>query len=204
MLLPVTTSNAKLSIPLTHSVVRIGVLNNTAISRHLCGFFMSKIQFLLCEAEWKSFRTRQVRIAGTPILLSLAPSNWRYWSEVSNLNTEAIMPNFHAQELTKNQLTLPVSETKQKSLLAQVSIIRSAINIHGITQTQENFNTLKSDALELVRMLDEIEQNNQHKTSIFNVLAKGTRRVIAERVGFNQAIQYPNAVVKFAGMEVVR
>jgi len=53
-------------------------------------------------------------------------------------------------------------------------------------------------------MLDEIEQNNQRKTSIFNVLAKGTRRVIAERVGFNQAIQYPNAIVKFAGMEVAR
>jgi len=103
---------------------------------------------------------------------------------------------------TQNQLTLSVSETKQKSLFAQVSIIRSAINIHGITQTQENFNTLKADALELVRMLDEIEQNNQRKTSLFNVLAKGTRRVIAERVGFNQAIQYPNAIVKFAGMEL--
>jgi hypothetical protein len=103
----------------------------------------------------------------------------------------------------QNPLTKSVSETKQKSLLAQVSIIRNAINIHGITQTQANFNTLKADALELMRMLDEIERNNQRKTSIFNVLAKGTRRVIAERVGFNQAIQYPDAVVKFAGMEVV-
>jgi hypothetical protein len=65
--------------------------------------------------------------------------------------------NYTQTHHAKNPLTLSVSETKLKSLLAQVSIIRSAINIHGITQTQENFNTLKSDALELVRMLDEIE-----------------------------------------------
>jgi len=105
----------------------------------------------------------------------------------------------------QNPLTNPVSETKQKSLLAQVSIIRSAINIHGITQTQENFNTLKADSLELVRMLDEIEQNNKRKTSLFNVLAKGTRRVIADRVTFDKAIQYQghkNLVIKFAGMGV--
>jgi len=106
----------------------------------------------------------------------------------------------------QNPLTNPVSETKQKSLLAQVSIIRSAINIHGITQTQENFNTLKVDALELVRMLEEIEQNNKRKTSLFNVLAKGTRRVIADRVTFDKAMQYQdheNLIIKFAGMGVV-
>ena len=49
-------------------------------------------------------------------------------------------------------------------------------------------------------MLDEIEQNNIRKTSLFNVLTKGTRRVIAEKVSFNQAKQYPDAVIKFSEM----
>jgi len=119
----------------------------------------------------------------------------------SNLGHKPMLKNSPKQ----NPLTNPVSETKHKSLLAQVSIIRSAINIHGITQTQENFNTLKADALELVRMLEEIEQNNKRKTSLFNVLAKGTRRVIADRVTFDKALEYQehnNTVIKFAGMGV--
>lgn len=65
------------------------------------------------------------------------------------------------------------------------------------------FSTLGgADALELARMLDEIQQNNQRMTSLFNVLTKGTRRVIANSVTFDKASQYHNCIVKLAGMEV--
>lgn len=66
----------------------IGIARYTALSRIICGIFMCKIQFSLCETEWKSLRTRQVRIAGMPIQLSLAPNDWHRWSEVLNLYTE--------------------------------------------------------------------------------------------------------------------
>ena len=212
MLLPVTTSNAKLCLPLTHSVDGIETPKRGQ-KRPL-----STVVFL-CQSingtglvRIKSFMVGCVLsnpLKGWPFPCSVVST--RYQSTAQDLRLKAgglFLKQGHKPMLKnspkQNPLTKSVSETKQKSLLAQVSIIRSAINIHGITQTKENFNILKADALELVRMLDEIEHNNQRKTSIFNVLAKGTRRVIAGRVGFNQAIQYPNAIVKFAGMEVAR
>jgi hypothetical protein len=211
MLLPVTTSNAKLPIPLTHSVDGIETPQKGQ-KRSL-----STVVFL-CQSingtglvRIKSFMVGCVLsnpLKGWPFLFAVVSTRYQSTAQDLRLKAGGLYSKKGHKPMLKNSpkqnpLTNSVSETKQKSLLAQVSIIRSAINIHGLTQTQENFNTLKSDALELVRMLDEIEQNNKRKTSLFNVLAKGTRRVIAEKISFNQAKQYPDAVVKFAGMEAL-
>jgi len=206
MLLTETTGNANLSIPLTHSVdgiqtPRLG--HKAAINAAFyCPSFINTglvpVKSFMVGCIEQSFIGLAVPLSGSLNLIQSTAQDFRL--KAGGL----FLRQGHKPMLnhTPKTLTFSVSETKQKTLLAQVSIIRSAINIHGLTQTQENFSTLKADALELVRMLDEIEQNNKRKTSLFNVLAKGTRRVIAERVGFNQAIQYPNAIVKFAGMEL--
>jgi len=211
MLLPVTTSNAKLPIPLTHSVVGIqtpqkGQKRPLSTVVFLCPVIINteliRVKSFMAGCIEQPLKRLAVPFCGSLNLIQSTAQDFRLKAGglYSKKGHKPMLKNSPKQ----NPLTKSVSETKLKSLLAQVSIIRSAINIHGITQTQKNFNTLKADAAELVRMLDEIEQNNQRKTSIFNVLVKGTRRVIAELVGFNQAIQYPNAIVKFAGMEVAR
>jgi len=97
-------------------------------------------------------------------------------------------------------LNISVSDTKAQSLHKQVEIISHALNIFCLESSNNNQEALKRDALELVRMLDEIK-STQRKTSRFNVLDK-SRQMIAERVTFDQAKQYQDCIVKFAGMEV--
>jgi len=210
MLLPVTTSNAKLSIPLAH--LKDGIQtprrgHKAAINAAFyCPSFIDSglipVKSFMVGCIEQSLIGLAVPLSGSLNLIQPTAQDFRLKAGGLLLRQghKPMLKNSPKQ----NPPTKSVSETKQKSLLAQVSIIRSAINIHGITQTQENFNTLKADALELVRMLDEIEQNNQRKTSLFNVLAKGTRHVIADRVTFDKAIQYQghnDLVIKFAGME---
>jgi len=211
MLLPVTTSNAKLCLPLTHSVDGIRTPRRGHKAAINAVFYCPSKIISKGLLPVKSFMVGCIEQSLIGLAVPLSGSSNSIQSTAQRFEPKGgglFLRQGHKPMLKnspkQNPLTKSVSETKQKSLLAQVSIIRSDINLHGLTQTQENFNTLKSDALELVRMLDEIEQNNKRKTSLFNVLAKGTRRVIAERVGFNQAIQYPNAIVKFAGMGVAR
>ncbi|MCF7970822.1 MAG: hypothetical protein K9L22_06620 [Methylococcaceae bacterium] len=116
----------------------------------------------------------------------------------------------HAQ----NPLTISVSTTKQNSLQKQVEIIGYSLDSFCLDSSINARVTLKADALELVRMLDEMStvrhcveplplKIQECKTSLFNVLAKGTRRVIADRVTFDKAMQYQghnDLVIKFAGM----
>lgn len=108
--------------------------------------------------------------------------------------------NYTQDHTKKNQLTLSVSEIKKQSLQKQLEIISHALTIFCLDSSKINKDLLKNPALELVRLLDEIEHDNQRKTSRFNVLAKGSKNLIAERVTFNQATQYPDSVIKFAGM----
>ncbi|OQK16742.1 hypothetical protein AU255_02210 [Methyloprofundus sedimenti] len=96
---------------------------------------------------------------------------------------------------TQKPLTISVSETKQKTLHIQAEIIGYSIESFCLDSNTNTLTTLKNDALELVRLLDEIDHNNQRKTSLFNVLSKGTKRLIAERVTFNQARQYPDCIM---------
>ena len=106
---------------------------------------------------------------------------------------------------TQKPLNISVSDIKAQSLQKQVDLIGHALTIFCLDSNVQHRDTLKNDAQQLVRMLDELEQSNQRKTSLFNVLAKGTRRVIAERVTFDKAMQYQghkNLVIKFSGMEV--
>ena len=110
--------------------------------------------------------------------------------------------NTHAQ----NPLTLSVSEIKQQSLLKQVEIISHAVNIFYLDSTTTNKGALKADALELVRMLEEIEHDSQQKTSRFNVLNKA-KQLIAEQVPFESAMSIRNGLngqclVKYSGQEV--
>ncbi|OQK18007.1 hypothetical protein AU255_09165 [Methyloprofundus sedimenti] len=102
---------------------------------------------------------------------------------------------------TQNPHNISVSAIKKQSIQKQLEIISQALTIFCFDSSKINKDQLKQDALELARMLDEIEHDNQRKTSRFNVLAKGTRRLIAERVTFNQAKQYPDCIVKFSCME---
>jgi len=101
---------------------------------------------------------------------------------------------------TQKPLTISVSTTKQNSLYKQADMIGYSLNSFCLNSDTNTLATLKADALELVRMLDELEQNTPRKTSLFNVLAKDTRQLIAEKVSFKQAKQYPDAIVKFSCM----
>ena len=103
---------------------------------------------------------------------------------------------------TQKPLTISVSPIKQQSLRKQVEIISSSLDSFCCDTHTKTHTTLKADALELVRMLNDIEQNTPRKTSLFNVLAKDKKRLIAEKVSFNQAKQYPECIVKLCLMWV--
>lgn len=92
-----------------------------------------------------------------------------------------------------------VSPTKAKSLQKQHESIGHALSIFCLEHNEINRACLKSDALELVRMLDDLPVI-PHKTSRFNVLSK-SKRLIAKHVTYEQAMQYQNVSLKFAGME---
>jgi len=92
-----------------------------------------------------------------------------------------------------------VSPTKAKSLHKQHDIIGHSLEIFCLEPNEINRAGLKVDTLELARMLDDLPPSPK-KTSCFNVLSR-TRKLIAERVPFNQAMQYQDCIVKFAGME---
>ena len=102
----------------------------------------------------------------------------------------------------QNPLTISVSETKQQSLKKQHEIIGYALDIFCTEPSERNRSALKHDALELVRMLDDLSNDLPRKTSRFNVLNEA-KQLIAERVTFDQAKQYQGCIVKFAGMSEV-
>lgn len=92
-----------------------------------------------------------------------------------------------------------VSPTKAKSLHMQHEIIGHALTIFCLTPNEINRAGVKSDAVELIRMLDDLP-TTPPKTSRFNVL-NSTKKLIAKRVSYDQAMQYQDCIVKFAGME---
>lgn len=94
---------------------------------------------------------------------------------------------------------ITVNPIKHKSLKKQHEIIGHALSIFEISNTQENRLKAAQDTIELVRMLQDLN-NDQSRTSRFNVLNKA-KQVIAERVPFDQAKQYQNCIIKFACME---
>ena len=102
---------------------------------------------------------------------------------------------------TQNPLTISVSEIKQQSLQKQAEITSHALDIFCTEPNQSTRSALKHDALELVRMLDGLPNDLPRKTSRFNVLSR-TKQLIADRVTFDQAKQYQDCIIKFAGMGV--
>ena len=92
-----------------------------------------------------------------------------------------------------------VSPTKAKSLHRQHEIIGHALTIFCLNPNETNRAGLKSDAVELIRMLDDLP-TTPPKTSRFNILTK-SKQVIAKRIPYEQAIQYQDVSLKFAGME---
>jgi len=99
----------------------------------------------------------------------------------------------------QNPLNISVSEIKKQSLQKQAEIINHALSIFCMNANGSNRNSLKNDALELVRMLDDLPTSKS--SSRFNVLNK-SKKLIAERIPFDQARQYQDCIVKFSGMEV--
>jgi len=98
--------------------------------------------------------------------------------------------------------SLTVSPIKHHSLKKQHENIGHALSIFSLYATQDNRLAAAQDAIELVRMLQDLPQD-LHKTSRFNVINKA-RQLIAERVPFEQAKQYPNCIMKFTGMEAAQ
>lgn len=196
-------SNSNLMPPLTHSRTQDWSLGNKRHKPLLRGIFMRKTQLHIVML---GLGKALVRVGGLvcsirPTLSSSQHLDWSHRVGLKTLQTVATMSKIYAQ----NQLTISisVSTTKQNSLKKQVEIIGYSLDSFCLDSNALARATLKADALELVRMLNEIEQNNQRKTSLFNVLAKDTRRLIAEKVSFNQAKQYPGCIVKFSCMEVL-
>ena len=95
---------------------------------------------------------------------------------------------------------ITVSPTKHNSLQKQHEIIGHALTIFAMSNTQENRLTAAQDTIELVRMLQDLP-NDLRSTSRFNVLDKA-KKLIAERVPFEQARQYQECIIKFSCMEV--
>jgi len=98
--------------------------------------------------------------------------------------------------------SLTISPTKHHSLKKQHEIIGHALGILSLSNTQESRLAAAQDTIELVRMLQDLPKD-LNKTSRFNVINKA-RQLIAERIPFEQAIQYQNCIVKFACMEVAQ
>ena len=97
---------------------------------------------------------------------------------------------------------IPVSPIKHESLKKQHDIIGHSLAIFGFSNTQETRLTAAQDTIELVRMLQDLS-NDLSRISRFNVyVLDKAKKLIAERVSFDQALQYENCVIKFACMEV--
>lgn len=95
---------------------------------------------------------------------------------------------------------LMVSPTRHQILKNQYDIVGHSLAIFEISTTQENRLKAAQNTIELVRMLQAIT-NNLNRTSRFNVLNKA-KKLIAERVPFEQAKQHHGCIIKFACMEV--
>jgi len=123
----------------------------------------------------------------------------------------------HMTNHAQKPLTIPVSHIKDPVLLD--NIINEIFRTIGTCQfTEKNaleygelsrleVESLKRDAEYLIIACDKALRTPRPPkhtlTSRFNVLAKGTRRLLVSRVTFEQAIQchaYENTVIKFAGM----
>ncbi len=97
---------------------------------------------------------------------------------------------------------ISVSPIKHQSLKKQHEIIGHSLAIFENISTQNNRLTAAQDTIELVRMLQDIT-NDLSRNSRFNVyVLNKAKKLIAERVSFDQALQYENCVIKFACMEV--
>jgi len=215
MLLTATTSNATLYAPFEKSKgSRIGVLKSHGVSRFNAVFLCAKSQFIYMS-DWVEHSKEWLgRVSSTPTLLSSDSMIGVMLSGFKILHTEAIMPKYAQEHTKQNPLTIPVSTTKQNSLHKQVEIIGYSLDSFCLDSNTNTRATLKADALELVRMLNELDtvqhcvepthiNTQERKTSLFNVLAKGTKRVIAYKIPFERAIQCHKknqTVIKFAGM----
>jgi len=220
MLLTTTTSNATLYVPLTHSVD--GIRNLQRGQKRP----VSKLVFL-CPSEIinkgllpvKSFMVGCIEqpLIGLAVpfcgIANLIQSTAQDFAiKVGGL----FLKKGHKPMLNHatNPLTISVSTTKQNSLHKQVEIIGYSLDSFCLDSNTNTRATLKADALELVRMLNELDtarhdvepthlKTQERKTSLFNVLAKGTKRVIAYKIPFERAIQchkQNQTVIKFAGM----
>ncbi len=212
MLLTAAQSSVTLCATLTHSKVGLGNSIRTGEKPPL-----STVVFLclpkIIKAESIRFNSFMVGVRGTlrgcwnlfPVyqpFTSTAQSLVTFGGGLKTTEQELVMSQHHYTQETAKQkpLTIHVSHIKQQSLQKQVEIISSSLDSFCCDAHTKARAILKADALELVRMLDELEQNTPRKTSLFNVLAKDTRQLIAKQVSFNQAKQYPDAIVKFSCM----
>lgn len=217
-LLTATESNSNLT-PLSEKVATvIGVAETNGIGRFQCGFFMQKIQFYIIMSNWVG-QSKDWLDSFVPVrqFCSVRLHNWRYVVGLKTLQTtEAVMPNNnHAQSApsTESQLielsqiigSIADSNTSFTSGLARfidrtgkpLPEFTLAELIALITLYRDAFNAGVEPRIEQVTAPT---QTKSLKTSRFNVLTR-TRKLVAERVPFNQAIQYQDCIVKFAGME---
>jgi len=168
MLLTATESNATLYAQLPHEVVGLGRSNSkgdkTPLSTvvFLCPSKIIKtglIRFnsfmvgvvgsrkacrLLCPVDQPNALTAQSLVASGGGLITTAK--------------ELVMSQHsYAQTHTKqNPLNNSVSTTKQNSLYKQVDMIGYSLNSFCLNSDTNTLATLKNDALELVRMLDDL------------------------------------------------
>ncbi len=120
----------------------------------------------------------------------------------------------HMTNHTQEPLNNPVSPIKDPETLD--NIINEIFRTVGTCQFADKnaleygelsrleVESLKRDAEYLINACDKALRTppppKDTLTSRFNVLAKDTRQLIAKQVSFNQAKQYPDAIVKFSCM----
>jgi len=201
MLFTTTSLNGNLYLSLPHAANRIGVLNPQRRKPLNCGIFMRKISVAHHYVELGKALERVTGSLGQYANLIQLDSIIGVMSSGLKIHpTEAVMPKLNAQEPI-NALNLSVSEVKKQSLQKQAEIIGHALNIFCLDPNTTSKDSLKKDALELVRMLDDLPILK--KQSRFNIFASDTKKVIADNLSYSQAMQYRDPkkhVIKFAYM----
>jgi len=104
-------------------------------------------------------------------------------------------------------------QVQQSDVLIQIALLDTTLSLFNKTRSSEILIGLKSDCIELVKL---IEQNTKQPKKVtsprlksrFNIINK-SRHTLAENIPFDKAVEFKKqsntaCFIKFAGMEVVQ
>ena len=230
MLLTSTTRNANLCFPLAHLKVGLGRSIRTGEKSPLSTVVFLCLPKII-KAESIRFSSFMVGVVGIlrdcwnlfPVdqpSTSTAQSLVAFGGGLITTEQELVMSqhNYTTNQTKTNPLNNSVSDTEQQVIeFSQIigTIQESnAVFTHGLATYIDRLDKSVGDLTlsEMVALISEHKESfnrestkpkSKPKTSLFNVLTKRSKRVIADRVSFEKAMQYSENdayLIKFAGM----